>query len=74
MNLFTNNMLTIQYMTWMREFNWFKYIIVTDAVAYLPPIYIIAGKAIDKKFLGCSEHQLSQGPPFIGNKLINTQF
>jgi hypothetical protein len=67
MNLFTNNMLTIQYMTWMREFNWFKYIIVTDAVAYLPPIYIIAGKAIDKKFLGCSEHQLSQGPPFIGN-------
>ena len=54
-------------MTWMREFNWSGYIIFTDAVAYLLPIYIIAGKAIDKKFLGCSEHQLSQGPPFIGN-------
>jgi hypothetical protein len=51
----------------MREFNWFKYIIFTDAVAYLLPIYIIAGKAINETFLGCSEHTLSQGPPFIGN-------
>lgn len=67
MNLFTNNILTTQCITWMRQFNWSGYIIFTNAVAYLPPIYIIAGKAIDKKFLGCSEHPLSQGPPFIGN-------
>jgi hypothetical protein len=52
-------------MTWMREFNWFKYIIVTDAVAYLPPIYIIGGKSIDKNFLVALSTSFLKGHPLL---------